>query len=568
MVEHSTGTTNTGRSRRIGELLVGLFGSSRRTLLLLGIIFLIGLVLRLAGIEWALPDALHPFSTFHPDETVNMAVAKSVNLGRGQIDIKYYNYGALYFYLVSFAIAAGKAYGLVPAIASGGGLAASAAHNSALFLCGRLVTAVMGILTVPIIFATGRIAYGDRAGLAAALVAAVTPLWVVHSQFLTVDVPATFFVSLALLGSVVMVKHNGVGVLLFAAVSTGLAAATKYNLGLVCIAPIYVIATKRNGVTWVRLIAVYVLVSLLSFVVGCPGAILHTHEFWFGVPGNPQSGLRYELFVHSRQGHGLLFVNTGPGWWYHLVVSLPWALGIPMEIASLCAVVFTLVRRNRYDQLLLLYLILTYLITSLSAVRFARYMIPLFPPMALLCGAVFSEVWRRNRTVASIIASATLGFTGLYTLSLVGLMRAVPPQEQALHYINEHVMQGKTIAFPETPWFYSPPLVPAFGAVDPEVRNRLSVQESSTYILRIPMNPWSQSVLTPPPALVVLSDFETMHPLRLKQKRVERFVEDVARFPHITFGPSRVWGAPPIGSIIPDDVLYIMPTVTLYETGN
>ncbi len=567
MVHESESTVPTEIKRPFINLLSDLFGTNRNVLLLLTLVIVVGTVLRLAGIEWALPDAYHPFSTFHPDETVNMAVAKSINLGRGHLDIKYYNYGALYFYLVSFAMAAGKAYHFVPPVASGSGLAGSAAHNSALFLCGRLVTAAMGVLTIPVIFAAGRIAYGNRAGLIAAVLTAITPLWVVHSQFLTVDVPATFFVSCALLAAVMMVENNSTAVLLFAAVSTGFAAATKYNLGMVGIAPIYVIAVHHRSSNLVRKFGVYLFATVAAFVVGCPGAVLHTHEFWFGVPGNAQSGLRYELFVHSREGHGLLFVNTGPGWWYHLVVSLPWALGIPLEIAGLGAVAFTLARRNRYDRILLLTLIVTFLLTSLSAVRFARYMIPIFPPLALICGTLFQVSWGKRAVITGIVTAVCLGLTTTYTLSLLKLMRTVPAQERAARYIQTHIPKGKAIAFAETPWFFSPSLVPAFGAVDPQVRSSLSVQESTSYVLRIPLQPWSRSVLMPPPAIVALSNFETMHPLRLNQKRPLRFIHALAGVPLKTFGPGKVWGAPPIGSIIPDDVLYIMPTITLYKTG-
>ncbi len=564
MESPESASTPVVKYHRLAVMLLKLFGNDRRTLLLFACVFTITILFRIAGIRWALPDSMHPFSTFHPDETVNLAVAKSINLGRGNIDIKYYNYGALYFYLVSFAMAAGKAYHLVPAVVSGTGIAGSAAHNSALFLCGRVVTAFLGILTVPIVFVAGRLAYGNRAGILASLVAAVMPLWVVHSQFVTVDVPATFFVSLALLAAVLLVENYSLSTLVLAAVSTGLAAATKYNLGLVGLGPIFAILSNRSTASGLQRGALFLAITVLAFVVGCPGAVLHSHEFWFGVPGNPQSGLRYELFVHSRQGHGLLFVNTGPGWWYHLTVSLPWGMGLPLELFTLAAVGFALLRRNAFDKMLLVYLLVTFVITSLSAVRFARYMIPLFPAMALLCGAYFSTAWQKRSAIAGTVTAVVLLLTTIYTLSLLRLMRNKPAQELAAAYINNHLPTSESIAFPETPWFYSPAMVPAFGAVDPQVRRSLAEQESTRFVLRVPVRPWSTSVLTPEPGMVAVSNFETMHPLRLNQPRPKRFMAALSTYIMKRFGPGKVWGEPPHGAIIPDDILYIMPTITLY----
>src|SRR5579859_5577130 len=79
------------------------------------VIVLIGLLLRLWGIGWSLPDARHPLATYHPDELVNLNAALQADIPHLKFDIGFYNYGAFYFYLVSFAQSLGRAYGMIPA---------------------------------------------------------------------------------------------------------------------------------------------------------------------------------------------------------------------------------------------------------------------------------------------------------------------------------------------------------------------------------------------------------------------------------------------------------------------
>ena len=169
----------------------------------LGLLFLtilLGLMLRTAGLTWGLPDARHPLATYHPDELINLSAATAADIPHLQLDIKFYNYGTFYFYLVSLAHTVGRGWGLIPTTPNGyDALSPQAApEQAALFLAGRIVTALLGTATIAVIYFLGRRLYGRKAGLIAALLYAVTPIAVQHSHFLTVDVPATFFVSLAL----------------------------------------------------------------------------------------------------------------------------------------------------------------------------------------------------------------------------------------------------------------------------------------------------------------------------------------------------------------------------------
>ena len=271
---------------------------------------------------------------------------------RGQFDIGFYNYGAFYFYLVSFAQILGRGWGFIPTTLGGvSPLSPQAAPEmAALFLTGRVVTTLLGIATIPLLYFAGSRFYGKRTGLIAAGLYAVSPLAVVHAHFLTVDVPATFFVTLTLFFSAKILFPRTVKTIepslststeedqnkqsfrslflsphLLAGIATGLAAATKYTAITVLLIPLaaHLWSNRQDRQTEEKKTTKPLLLILggcvVAFLLGCPGVFLNPDAFWNGLPNFPGSGLRYELFEHSRTGHGDLFTDTGNGWWYHQI---------------------------------------------------------------------------------------------------------------------------------------------------------------------------------------------------------------------------------------------------------
>ncbi len=546
----------------------------------LAVIVLVGLALRLWGIGWSLPDARHPLATYHPDELINLNASRAADLPHGQFDIQFYNYGAFYFYLVSFAQTLAQGWGLIHAApAQNPTWAQTASEQAGLFLTGRVVTALLGTATIWVVFALGSRCFGRRAGLWAALLYALAPLAVVHAHFLTVDVPATFFVALALLWAVRLLTEPRWKEYILAGVWCGLAAATKYTAGFVLIAPIVAhllnkipgTCRKHRGAQFVVMLGV----AALAFLIGCPGPLLNWDAFWDGT--YPGSGVRYELFEHARTGHGDLFLATGPGWWYHLAISLRYGLGLPLLLLAITGLVLACVRRTRQDWVLLSFFLLYYLLTGFSAVRFARYMIPLFPVLCVWAGRLLTAPGERQQedaasprkaspTLVAVGALVAL-LTGACSVSLAHLMTLRDPRDAAADYLEKTAPQGASVAFAKVPWFFSPPLSPLFGA--PAAPTRAKAAEQTTrFQLRIPAAEWDTSVLTPSPDYVVLSDLETLNAVeRLHQSAAVQFVQFIpATYRHVVFAPSApVFGLFRAGPVFPEDLLYIMPTLTLYQ---
>ena len=546
-------------------------GLDRRDKQALGLLLLIvalGLGLRFWGIGWSLPDARHPLATYHPDEKVNLNAALQADIAHGQFDIHFYNYGTFYFYLVNLAHTVGAGYGAIPKLPTANASpAAQAPTNAGLFLAGRVVTALLGTLTLPVLYAFGRRLFGRKAGLLTALLYGVAPLAVLHAHFLTVDVPATFFVALTLLWSARLLTEPTWKNYALAALWTGLAAATKYNAGIVLIAPIVAhflnkepdTCRKHRAAQFVVLLAV----ALLAFLIACPGPWLNFKEFWDGIDGYPGSGLRWELFEHSRSGHGYLFTNTGNGWWYHLTVSLPFGLGVGLLVAALIGMVSSLRQRTKADWLLLAFFVAYFGISGLSNVRFARYMLPLYPIFCLWAARFLTSL--RLPGKADLILVLLVPILPLYSSHYLLLcMTTKDPRDAAADYLEQNAPQGASIAFATVPWFYSPPLSPRFGELAAPGRAR-AAQEVTRFQLRIPTRDWDRSVYAAMPNYVVVSDIETMHPYtRLHLEEPSDFIKLIP-FPNWRlFSPPATRDPLYQGEIIPEDIMYVRPTISVY----
>jgi len=505
-------------------------------ILLPGLVLLAALLIRLPGVTWGLPDALRVFS-YHPDELPILGAAARLDPLAGKLDPGFYNYGSLQIYIQYLAVIAGTTQeGLNPGLA---------------LLTGRLITVLFALGTVWVCWKAGHCIAGRAGAVTAALYVTVAPLHVQQSQFLTVDVPSAFWVSLALWMAVSGRAPLGG---LFA----GLAAATKYTTGLAVAAPLAALLMGRTSGSRSRAILLTLVLAALGFVAGCPGALLWTSSF-----------VRDFLFEvnHARTGHGLVFVDTGPGWLYMLLHSLLPGLGWPLLALSLSAAAAAAFRGTPRARAVLVFLVILYAALSPAKVRFARYVIPMIPALALLCaglvGMASGSLLRRGalRWATGIALALTAVFTGMMQTATLH----EDPRTAAAEWVFQHAPKGSSIALPTPPWFYTPPLTPWFGHLS-EGERRKAASASEDYRILIPGKDWDAEVLEARPDYVILSSFEYQDRRRLKDRQYAAFM-DKLKSEH---GLLQAWGGDPsvraftLVRELPHDMRYIWPRIEIY----
>ena len=529
------------------------------TLPLFGIL-LLALALRVWGLGWGLPSATHYFS-YHPDESIVLGAAMRLNIFQGRMLPHFYNYGSLQLYLVYFANTLAFLFGNNTLIITD--FAAQHAPWAHQYLVGRGLTVAMGTGTVWVTCALGQRLWGRRVGLLAALILAVMPLHAQHSHWLTVDVPATFWGTLSLLWSARLATGDPkpLRAALVAGLFAGLAAATKYNLALtllpLCLSLLGPFPA-REGTGRSRpgsgLLA-GVGTAALAFLLACPGALLDNHKF--------AQDFRYEAY-HVQHLPGAEFTDTGSGFVYHITRNLDTGLGLPLLLLSLASIVYALYRRERGDGLLASFALPYYVLIGLAVVRYARYVIPLLPILALWTGRLLADlsrlphpIWRRTGV---IVGAAVLAFTLADAAWLVQAMAEPDPRDRALAWLNTHAPAPAPIGFATQPWFDAPPVSPWFCAPIPGTWRQQTAPDTLARIVYA--KDWDSTALEHTSVVVITEDYAGVEQGSQDQER-QHFIEELETGPQSAeeFNRFDMFGH---AQNLPSDMAYPSPDIAIY----
>jgi hypothetical protein len=340
----------------------------------------------------------------------------------------------------------GLAFGASPE-----GVAGAFARNHALFyLVGRLVTALFGTATLAILYFTGRMAYGRAVGILAAGLLAVDLLHVRDSHWITTDVPLTFLITLATFHALRYWRGGRLADAGTAGLVAGLATSMKYPGGLAFLGILAAHAVRRGDwPAWRRVVGRDTVVAgglaTGGFVLGTPFALLTPVAFVRGV---------------LDEFHTVQFENEAnvPGYLFHLVYSLPAAMGWPLYLLALTGLAWALARRGPRETVLLATAVPYLLVTVIWSTRFERYAIPLLPSLALLAAVmvVWGMGWLSERlrpgqgpwrAVALTVAAAVLIAPGLGRVAAYHRLLAQPDtRELGSAWVERQVPPGARIA--------------------------------------------------------------------------------------------------------------------------
>ena len=335
------------------------------TWVLISAFFVVAFVLRAWGARFGLPEYL-----YHPDEHAIVDRAASI-LRTGDYSPHWFNYPSTYIYLQAlsyipyFLISAARGFGnTIPDPAPYG-----------FYFAGRLMTAFVGALTVPLVYALGARLFGRRTGLLSSALLSFCLLHVVHSHYVTTDVPAAFFVTLSLLFCSLLLQSAEMRYTVLAGLVAGLAASTKYPAA---VALIPVLATQvlarstPQGQTPARRLGLSLATFAGGFLLGTPYAVLELSTFL--------SSLASVLGHYGASQPGFEGGNT---WLWYLQETLTSADAVIVGL-GLVGIVWAVVKHRRGDLVLLSFLVPYYVLISLWRVRFERNLVALLPLLVVL----------------------------------------------------------------------------------------------------------------------------------------------------------------------------------------
>ena len=358
------------------------FRNQRWPIALISILAL-ALLLRLYGITWGFPYI------YHPDE--RYLVQSAYHFGTGDLNPGWFGYPALQMYILFFVnilfTGVGFMSGRFSSLEDVSALWISQHHQ--FYLLGRLTTVVFGIGTVVLAYFLGKAFFREKKiGLLAALFLSVVPLHVEHSHYATTDVPMTFWITATCLAAYQAYMTGQRKYYVIASLTSGLAAATKYTVGLVIVT--LVIAHLLRVETGRRSLLRRLLSGELILSSACAAAAF--------LIANPFLLLNYEQalndlefdYLHARWGS--LTSPPGSSWCWYLSDALPAGLSLPLMLSSLSGLIYMLARRSKEAYILAIFPTLYLLFIGRWTVHWDRWLVPVAPFLLLFAAKLLFDL--------------------------------------------------------------------------------------------------------------------------------------------------------------------------------
>src|SRR5450830_671844 len=392
-------------------------------------LFLLALAVRLVGLDF---DQNH---FFHPDERAIGDAILKLSFHPLHLNPHFFAYGSLPFYLT-------KALSSLLATLSGSDWFAS--YDGVVHV-GRFLSALAGALTVVLVAAVGRRLYGQKAGLLAGLLLALAVLHVQTSHFASTDVTLTLFVLLSLAASGRLARRGRMRDALLAGALTGFAIATKASAApLVLPLAVAVFFACRPARAWGRgtlLLAAGGGATLVAFFLGEPYAFLDFHEFWRSLSEQGAMVRNAGTLPYTNQYVGV------PNFLYEAREIVLWGLGPFLGLAALWASARRLayVRKlSDVEWVFVSYFVPYVVLTCTFEVKFPRYLLPVYPLLALWAAAWLTEKAERGRA-GRVLRAAVVGGTAVWVLAFAGIYTRSHSFVTASQWFHDSVPDGARI---------------------------------------------------------------------------------------------------------------------------
>jgi len=340
-------------------------------------------------------NAFNPVRSYHPDEYVILKSLSGMHPSELKLFHGFFGWPALQIYVVGAALKAASWVGLAHLVLNMDYYFANPEEMARLYWVGRTVTLIFALACLVVVWMAASRLFGPAGGLAAALLLAVTPVFVINAHYMTGDIPMLFWVSVVLFLSTYILRGSGMRAYLAAGVALGLAAATRYQGAL---AAFLIVAAhiarpredpateQRRGVVQRRALSVVLsrhlwiatLVSIGIFLLANPYVVVHPAKFVQELAGE----LRGSHADISRLAGTLLITETG--------------LGMLLAFASLGALWLLIVRPVREGFFVLAGFGIPAVLLLAGSPAMARYLMPALLLPIFLMAYAFALVHTRG----------------------------------------------------------------------------------------------------------------------------------------------------------------------------
>jgi Dolichyl-phosphate-mannose-protein mannosyltransferase len=404
---------------------------------------------------------------YRPDEDVT--VGRAMGILHGSLDPHFADWPHLIFNLAALWLAPFQLVGLV--------------HDQASAYLGvRILSAIIGTLTVLLVFDFARRAYGPLAGLFAATALVFAFLSVRDSHFATPDIALALACTLALYVAYRTIAATGGWPLVLNGIALGVAAAVKYNgaLVLVGMTAAQIVRARAQSTPLIEVmgrITLIAVIGLATMLVSSPFLVLD--------PSMTAHGLGYIVqHLGTATAPSIGWVELGRALWFGIDPAL--------VLVALAGLGYAAWRRTPADWILLAFILIYFAVIGTGRSVFFRYADPLIPPLLILGGRALADLVARTspgrvrRLAFSAALILVIAPALIHDLRYDQLIQQTDTRTLAYDWLAQHVPRDGTVA---VPYFAGPAHDQAMidsgahshGATDPYVASFLDGRLETQY---------------------------------------------------------------------------------------
>lgn len=327
-----------------------------------------------------------------------------------------------------------------------------------MYIVGRLISASFDTLTIFVVFLLASALFTKRAGLFSALLYTVFVFPIQSSHFYAVDTMLTFFMTTSILLLTSIVKSQRSYLFILLGLFFGLALATKVTaltlipiiIGWIVVLLLQFIHAKKEITGLILKIVFLAITAIVVFFVTQPYALIDFQEFVKQTTAQSQMSKDPFVFPYTLQ-----YVGKIP-FLHEFINIFLWGIGPLMGV--LCFSGFINITFNHFRQktnisvvVVSLYFIFYFLLFGCFAVGWMRYMLPIYPILALFGGWLISEKILRfikpsNYVTKKVMLFLFLVLVLIYPFAFISIYKNPNTRIQASDWINKNIPYGSSLA--------------------------------------------------------------------------------------------------------------------------
>lgn len=437
----------------------------RKSHLILFSIVILGAFFRFYNLNWDENFSLHPDERAIIMYTLPLTLPSSINdffSPQSPLNPHFFAYGNFPLYFLKIVSSIVSIFN--PILSTYGGI----------HLVGRFISVIADLGIIFVVFLIGKKIFSEKIGLISSFLYAIFVFPIQASHFYAVDILLTFFIILTLYQILCFYDKPSFKNALFTGISFGFALATKVSAIPLVVAIFFAISIDflliflkqpHKFHMWIphfhpitkRLLTeglLIITVTCITFLILQPYAFIAFEEF---VRDNLlQSQMTHNAFIFP---YTLQYVGITP-FFYQIKNVFLWGLGPILGTIAFLGIgyiLFSIAQKQRAntkaskETILLTFFIVYFGIVGGFAVGWMRYMLPLYPLLALFGGILIFEVlkWAKQKIsfhLFTIYCLLLIILLLIWPLSFMHIYTQSNTRIQATEWILKNIPPGKTFA--------------------------------------------------------------------------------------------------------------------------